>query len=116
MRVQSAKSKGRRLQQFVRDAFLKFASMLEPDDIRSTAMGQSGEDILMSPAARKVYPYSIECKNVEKLSIWRAIDQAEENAGDYTPMVVFKKNHREAYVAIPFNKFMELVHGQEDSN
>ena len=45
-------------------------------------MGESGEDIKLSPAARKLIPYSFECKNQEKLNIWEALSQAEENAGD----------------------------------
>lgn len=113
MRPQSAKAKGRRLQQMVRDILLKAAESLEPDDIRSTSMGASGEDILLSPAARKLYPYSIECKNVERLNIWDAIKQALENAGKYIPMVIFKKNGERAWVAIPLEDFMEIQHGLE---
>jgi len=109
MRPQSAKSKGRFLQQLVRDLLLSAAKHLEPGDIRSTAMGQSGEDVQLSPAARKTYPYSIECKNVEKLNIWKAIDQCEGNAEGHTPLVVFKKNRRQAYAAIPFEHLMELL-------
>jgi hypothetical protein len=59
MKPRSAKAKGRRFQQEVRDALLSNFPFLEPDDIRSTSMGASGEDILLSPAARRVYPYSI---------------------------------------------------------
>lgn len=108
MRPQSAKAKGRRFQQEVRDKLLDAAPELEPDDIRSTSMGAGGEDILFSPAARRVYPFSIECKNVEKIRIWEAIKQARENCGNHTPAVAFKKNGEEAYIAIPFQKFLEM--------
>ena len=115
MRPQSAKSKGRRFQQFIRDLFLKAAGdKLEPDDIRSTSMGAGGEDILFSPAARRLFPYSIECKAVEKLNIWDAIKQAKDNGGVHTPMVAFKKNNHEAWIAIPAAKYMELVHKHEE--
>lgn len=115
MRPQSAKAKGRRFQQYIRDLLLKVAGKaLEPDDIRSTSMGAGGEDILLSPAARKLFPYSIECKNVEKLSIWEAIQQAKDNAGKYIPMVAFTKNNHDVWIAIPADKFMELVHDHED--
>jgi len=67
--IQSRKSKGRRLQQFVRDMILENFDHLEPDDVRSTSMGAGGEDVLLSPAARKVFPFSVECKNVEKISL-----------------------------------------------
>lgn len=113
MRVQSAKAKGRRLQQKVRDALLDGRPDLHPDDIRSTAMGQNGEDILFSSAARKVYPYSIECKCVEKLNIWEAINQAKENAGPHIPMVAFSRNNEDMWVVIPMSKFIDL-HKESD--
>jgi hypothetical protein len=72
-------------------------------------MGESGEDILLSPAARRVFPYSIECKNVERLNIWDAIEQCKGNAKGHTPLVVFKRNGHEPYAAIPFSHFISLV-------
>ena len=90
---------------------LLYAPTLEEDDVRSTSMGASGEDILLSPAARKIYPFSIECKNVEKLNIWKAIEQARENGNGHTPMIAFKRNGVNPYVAIPFETFIKLCHG-----
>ena len=54
--ARSAKAKGRRLQNFVRDALRDKYSKLEEDDIKSAIMGVGGEDIVLSPAARKVIP------------------------------------------------------------
>ena len=46
MKTRSAKQKGRRLQQNVRDLLLEALSeYLEEDDIRSTSMGAPGEDL-----------------------------------------------------------------------
>ena len=60
MKPRSAKNKGKRLQNKVRDLILeKFNSKLEPDDVRSITMGDSGEDILLSPAARRLFPFSV---------------------------------------------------------
>jgi hypothetical protein len=109
MKTSSAKAKGRRLQQQVCKDLLGVLSGLEPDDIRSTAMGAPGEDIQFSPAARKQFPFTVECKNVEKLSIWSAIEQARYNSNeDRTPVVVFCKNHEAAQIALPFDKFLEI--------
>lgn len=71
MKTSSCKAKGRRLQQLVRDDLRSLSKEqgLVDDDINSTGMGQSGVDILLSPAAKKVWPLSIECKNVEKLNV-----------------------------------------------
>ena len=81
MRSRSRKNKGKRLQNKVRDILLEAFQDLEQDDIRSAIMGESGEDIKLSPAARKLIPYSIECKNQEKLNIWEGLSKAEENSG-----------------------------------
>ena len=71
MKTRSAKNKGKRLQNDVRDLILETFKQLEEDDVRSTTMGDSGEDVLLSPvAARKLFPFSVECKNQEKLNIW----------------------------------------------
>ena len=59
----------------LRDAF----PQLEEDDIKSQTMGMTGEDIVLSPAARKLIPYSFECKNVERLQFWAAVEQSESN-------------------------------------
>jgi len=69
MKTRSAKAKGRRLQDSVRKLLLENFPQLEDDDIKTAIMGESGEDIHLSPAARKLIPYSIECKNQEALSI-----------------------------------------------
>lgn len=114
MRPQSAKSKGRRFQQEIRDLILSIFPSLHPDDVRSTSMGAPGEDILLSHAARTVFPYSVECKNVEKLNIWEAIRQAEENAAHHTPLVAFKRNNHETWIAVPADHFMELVNDKKD--
>ena len=46
MKPRSAKNKGKRLQNKVRDLILEKFNQLEPDDVRSITMGDSGEDIL----------------------------------------------------------------------
>ena len=55
-----AKQKGRLGQQEIRDRLLEMFPEFEPDDIKSTTMGESGADIQLSPAARKKIPLSIE--------------------------------------------------------
>jgi hypothetical protein len=108
VRPQSAKAKGRRLQQEVRDAILAtFDAQLQPDDVRSTSMGASGEDLLLSPAARAAVPFSIECKNVESLNIWKALEQA--GGRQHPPLVVFRRNGTKAHAALPFDVLLELL-------
>lgn len=109
MKTSSAKAKGRRAQQEVRNAILEAFPALEPDDVKCAVMGESGEDVKLSPAARKKFPFSIEVKNVERLNIWQALTQAEANADKYTPLLAFRRNRTKMYVALPLAAFLELV-------
>ena len=109
MKPRSGKNKGKRLQNKVRDLILEKFNQLEPDDVRSVTMGESGEDILLSPAARKLFPFSTECKNQEKINIWSSLEQAETNSGNHTPIVIFKRNRSKTYVALEFEKLLELL-------
>ena len=110
MKPRSAKNKGKRLQNKVRDLILeKFNTKLEEDDVRSITMGDSGEDILLSPAARRLFPFSVECKNQEKLNIWSSLEQAESNSGKHTPLLIFKRNRTKTYAVLEFDKLLELL-------
>lgn len=111
--VQSRKQKGRVLQQWVRDTLFSLYEHLEPDDIRSTGMGQSGEDLQLSPLARKSIPLSIECKNQEKLNLWESYEQAKLNSKTYEPIVVFKKNHKKPLIAVDAEYFFKLLRNQK---
>ena len=81
MKTQSAKAKGRKLQQWVRDQLIEQLDV-HPEDIESRSMGAGGEDLIMARAARQKFPFSIECKNVEKLNVWEAYEQAKSNCND----------------------------------
>ena len=109
MKSRSAKNKGKRLQNTIRDVLLETFDTLEPDDIKSAVMGDSGEDIQLSPAARKLIPYSIECKNQEKLNIWGALEQAEKNSGDSNPVLIFKRNRSKTYAVLEIEDFIKLI-------
>ena len=91
MNVRSNKAKGRKLQNMVRDILRLSFPSLEEDDIKSQTMGMTGEDIVLSPAARKKIPYSFECKNVERLQFWSAVEQAESNCNKNIPAIIIKK-------------------------
>ena len=74
-----SKAKGRKLQNLLRDKLRVAYPSLEDDDIKSQTMGMPGEDIVLSPAARRKIPFSFECKNVERLSFWATVEQCESN-------------------------------------
>ena len=109
MNVKSNKAKGRKLQNMVRDLLRESFPSLEEDDIKSQTMGMTGEDIVLSPAAKRKIPYSFECKNVERLQFWAAVEQACSNCDNRTPAVIVKKNRQEPYIAIPLDSFIEMI-------
>mgnify|MGYP003651573497 FL=1 len=108
MLTQSAKAKGRRLQQWIRD---KLVESLEVDveDVRSVSMGAGGEDILLSKAARDKFPFSIEAKNQERVNLWKSWEQANKNKGIYSPMLVIKRNGQTPLVVLEADEFFEMV-------
>ena len=112
MKPQSAKAKGRRLQQQFRELLIEELG-IHPEDIESRSMGAGGEELIMARAARQKFPYSIECKNVDKLNVWEAFKQAEENSKDYEPVVVMKKNNHKTLVVIDAEHFVKI---HKDSN
>ena len=109
MRPSSAKAKGRRHQQRIVRDLLELFPELKEDDIRSTSMGAPGEDVLLSPRAQSMLPFSFEAKNCERLNIWSAIEQASHNASGRTPCVVFTKNRSEVYAVIPWIKLLNMM-------
>jgi hypothetical protein len=108
MKTQSAKAKGRRLQQWVRDLLIEKLDV-HPEDIESRSMGAGGEDLIMARAAREKFPFSIECKNTEKLNVWSAMEQAKANCGKHEPILVIKKNGEKPLVVIDAVAFVDMV-------
>ena len=93
MKTSSAKAKGRRFQQWVRDQLIEQLD-IHPEDIESRSLGAGGEDLIMARAAREKFPYSIECKNQEKVNVWQSYAQAVDNSGNYEPVCFIKRiNH-----------------------
>ena len=116
MKPKSAKAKGRNLQNLVRDKLRSIfvdlwtkVPKLEYDDIKSQTMGMGGEDIVFSPMAKKLIPYSFECKNTERLNLWKSLQQCEDNCEDREPVLIIKKNRSKVYAVISFDKFSEII-------
>ena len=108
MTPQSSKAKGRRGQQIVRDATLEAFPQLEPDDVRSTAMGQNGADLLLSPAARRLLPYDFEIKNKARSETHAIYSQAKTH-GNHEPIAVIKKGRDIPLAVISLEHFLSLL-------
>lgn len=96
IRARSNKGKGRNGQKEVVELLHKYAPELEPGDLMSTSMGQSGEDVHMSPAGRRRYPFVIEVKRKKAVGAARFIEQAYDNKdgkyGKSDPLVFFRED------------------------
>jgi hypothetical protein len=107
MKTSSAKQKGRKLQQWMRDLLIEKLGV-HPEDIESRSMGSQGEDLIMARAAREKFPLSIECKNQESVNVWKSYEQAAENSGEYEPVVVIKRNQSKPLVVIDAEYFVSM--------
>ena len=112
MNVRSNKSKGRKGQQEVQAMILKHLPTLQPDDCRSNPMGSDGEDILLSPEARKALPWNIEVKRKKSIAACRFIEQATGH-GEYEPVVFFREDRGQWYAMVNADYLFELVKDDE---
>lgn len=108
------KQKGRLGQQEIRDALLKAFPELEPDDIKSTVMGDTGADIQLSPAARKLIPISIEVKRrksaLKTVYAWMA--QADNHTNN--PPVVFYRSDRQKWLVVTeLDHYIKLLRNKD---
>ena len=108
MKPASAKAKGRIFQQWVRDLILKTFPSLEADDVKSTSMGAGGEDVQLSPAARKLFPYHIECKSKATSQVHTYYEQAKTH-GKHEPIVFVKMDRKEPLAIVSAKHYMEVI-------
>ena len=106
----SRKAKGRRFQQAVRQDLVDCLG-IDPGDILSTAMGQSGCDLYLSPAARALFPYGVECKAQETISLPAWWKQCENNASkvELTPLLLIKRNREEPLAVLRWSDLLALL-------
>jgi hypothetical protein len=71
-------------------------------------MGASGEDILLSPAARKLLPISIECKNKASFAVYKDYAQAQANSSVYEPVLVIKANRQKPLAVVDLEHYLSL--------
>ena len=111
MRTSSAKAKGRRACQELQALILRWFPDLSARDVRVTPSGSTGEDIQLSEAGTKAFPYAVEVKNQERLNIWQSLLQTNQHAQKLKlePLLVFRRNRSDLWVAIRAEHFFELT-------
>tara|TARA_B110000093_G_scaffold42919_1_gene45938 strand:+ start:2164 stop:2514 length:351 start_codon:yes stop_codon:yes gene_type:complete len=109
MNTATRKAKGKRLQKYVCNLILRFFPILSEKDVISIRMGRPGEDVQLSDKAKKIFPYSIECKNQERMKyLWEAYEQAISNSKNLEPLVIIKINKKKPLVVIDAEYFIKL--------
>ena len=78
-------------------------------------MGSQGEDILLSPRARKLFPFQIEVKRQKKIAIYSFMEQAITH-GKHEPVVFLREDRGEWCVLLKADAFMELLHEKNSTN
>ena len=112
IKPRSCKNKGARFQKEIKELIHEHFPEIERDSLKVAIMGESGVDIHISPDVRhRRLPLAIECKNTEKLNIWKAIQQAESNSGDdgNFPVVFFRRNRTKPYVVLDAEDFLTIL-------
>lgn len=71
-------------------------------------MGDGGEDVQLSPAARHLVPFQVECKNKSHVSVYSWLSQAREH-GPHEPILVIKEDDAEPLVVVDAVTFFKLL-------
>ncbi len=106
----SRKAKGRKFQQAIRDDLVDRLG-IAPGDVLSTPMGQTGCDIYLSPKARERFPFGVECKHQETLSIpvwWRQCRSNAEAEG-LAPLLVFRRSREEPLAVLRWSDLLVVI-------
>tara|TARA_B100001093_G_C26819653_1_gene1011347 strand:+ start:2014 stop:2364 length:351 start_codon:yes stop_codon:yes gene_type:complete len=106
----TGKAKGRLGQQEIRDKLLEIFPEFEPDDIKSTTMGDTGCDVQLSPAAQKKIPLSIEVKRRKDdlKTVYKYLQQAS-NHDKGEPVVFYRSDRKPWVVMVGLDHYMELI-------
>lgn len=107
----SAKAKGRNLQQWACRQISKILNIPWGKDemIASREGSQNGTDIRLVGVAKKLFPFSVECKWQESWALPAWIKQAKSNQDPDTDwLLIVKRNHADPIVVMDAERFFEL--------
>ena len=112
MKNRSKQQKSRYLQNLVKDRIFELYPSLTKKDIRTSTTGENGADVkLTSMMSRKLFSYSIECKNREDFKqLYSHFRQAQKHT-DLEPLLIIKSNGKSPLAIINLEHLFEL---QED--
>jgi alpha/beta superfamily hydrolase len=71
-------------------------------------MGAGGEDVQLSPLARSMFNYTVECKNRAAIAVYKDYAQASTH-GLVEPLVILKQNNSKPLALVDADHFFNLV-------
>jgi hypothetical protein len=106
------KDKAKRLQKFVAKKASELTGLPWGKDcpIESRQMGETGVDVRLDSEARKLFPFSFECKNQETWSVPGWIDQAKANCYPNTYWALcLNRNRHSPIIVMDAEAFFALL-------
>lgn len=106
------KNKAKRLQKLVASMISEHTGLDMGKDcpIESRQMGEAGPDVRLDNEARKLFPFTVECKNKEKWDLADAIEQAKANCYPETDwLLVLSRNRFDPVAVIDLTVFFKLL-------
>lgn len=113
IKVTSAKAKGRKLQQWLRDQILSRWSSLTDDDVRVTPSGANGEDVQLSSAARTLLNVQLECKARASIAVYDWYEQAKTH-GTHQPVLVIKGDYKKPLAVVDAEWLLDLMRSNKE--
>lgn len=112
MKISSRKAKARQLQQWAAKKISRLIKLEYGVDqpIASREMGQSGTDVRLLPEALERFPWSVECKRQENMSVPSWIKQAQSNLLPHTDwLLICKRNREKPIIILDADVFFEVL-------
>ncbi len=109
MQTKSAKAKGRRLQNWVRNQLIQW--IFSPSDVTVAIMGETGVDVKIVKHQQYIFPYKIECKSQKDgfSAVYKAIKQCQNHSGEGEPLVIIKQDGQKPLAVLDAEYFIDIV-------
>lgn len=108
--VSSAKGKGRKLQQDIRDLFICIGK-LGADEVESRGMGQAGEDVrFLTKHARRLFPFYVECKaHKNTIPVQKLMEELLDRGLPCLPLLFHRSDRKKCLVTLPVELLESLL-------
>lgn len=110
MNARSGKAKAVLHQNEIRDYLRMFlCPPLHEEDILSRQMGGSGSDIILTPAAKNIIPFHIECKRHEDTTWQNTYKSAyQQTFKENFPLLIRRKSHSKNHFYARLHEILEI--------